>query len=582
MDMTLTDGQTVGQEGAVAGATPATAGAAPRPRQATPAGAETAPPLPRKGGQGWPGGGGQGEAMGPATGQATPATVATPAPAGPSRYVGWLLMAVTVVGMPVVGVIGFAASYSTLERFALAHGFSTTLAPWFPIGVDASIIALLAFDLVMVRRRTPWPVLRLAAHVMTLVTVLFNASDGIQDNQSVWAGITANPLWALSHAAMPGLFVLGVEGARRLLLHASRVKAGTAADRIPLHRWVLSPIRTGRLYRRMRLAAVTSYRDMVDREQALEGYRVWLTQELGGDLSKASEVQRLPMTMAPRGYTVEEALALPAKWKAEAEERARAEEERERVRAEQERQRRKQQQLQALEDDTDIKVAEHQAAVRAGQAAAGAEAAQAAAESEAAAARAAAEHRRVAAERLSLTEAKALESAEAAAARLQAAEDEASAERVRAETERVRAQKTKAAAEAAEAETRAKTQAALAERADADKAKAEADRLAAEQTAAVARYETSVLEARIQQAEDFARLGPRERSERLVARMLLAAGVTPERAEEELGAVPLTEVMAALNVGQTAAGDIRKAAVGRLLDGYRPDDFELAMDSRTA
>ncbi|QBR04497.1 hypothetical protein D7Y56_00045 (plasmid) [Streptomyces sp. S501] len=43
---------------------------------------------------------------------------------------------------------------------------------------------------------------------------------------------------------------------------------------------------------------------------------------VGGSLTKATETQLLPITMAPCGYTVEEALALPSKWKAEAQERA--------------------------------------------------------------------------------------------------------------------------------------------------------------------------------------------------------------------------------------------------------------------
>jgi hypothetical protein len=71
----------------------------------------------------------------------------------------------------------------------------------------------------------------------------------------------------------------------------------------------------------LRLAGVRSYPEMIRREQALDGYRVWLTQQLGGDLSKASEVQRLPMTLTPKGFTVEQALALPAQWEAEAAER---------------------------------------------------------------------------------------------------------------------------------------------------------------------------------------------------------------------------------------------------------------------
>ncbi|MEU3777997.1 DUF2637 domain-containing protein [Streptomyces sp. NPDC032472] len=580
MDDTLTVGQTMGQGVAVAPAAPATAGATPGPRPGAPAGPEGAPPAPRKGGQGRPGVAGQGVAVAPAAGQGAPATVATPAAAEPSRWVGWLLMAVAVVGMPLVGVIGFAASYSTLQRFALAHGYGPVLAPWFPIGVDASIIALLAFDLVMVRRRTPWPVLRFAAHVMTLFTILFNASDGIKGGKGLWEGLAADPLWALSHAAMPGLFVLGVEAARKLLVHAAHIEDGTATDRIPLHRWVLSPVRTGRLYRRMRLAAVRSYPEMVEREQALEGYRVWLTQELKGDLSEATEVQLLPMTMAPRGYTVEEALALPAKWKAEAEERDRAEAERQREEAERKRQQDKADRLRALADDADIEVATHEQAARKGSAAAAAEAARAAAEAEAAAAKAAAEHRRTAAERLAAAEAEALESAEAAAARRKAAEDAAGAERAAAEAERQKAEKLKVSAEAQKWQAEQERAAADEERAKADKAAAEADKAAAEKAAAAARYETSLIEAREQQAEDYARLQPRERNERQVARMLLAAGADPTRAtrQDQLDLVPLSAVMDAINVKQSAAGDIRRAAGLQLEGGYRPTALETALD----
>ncbi|MFG2978754.1 DUF2637 domain-containing protein [Streptomyces sp. NPDC048331] len=582
MNETLTDGHHAGQGEAMAGATPLTAGATPAPRQGTPAGPEGAPPPPRKGGQGWPGPVGQGEAVAGATGQATPATPAkeaTPAASEPSRWVGWLLMAVAVIGMPLVGGIGFAASYSTLERFALAHGFGPTLAPWFPIGVDASIIALLAFDLVMVRRRTPWPVLRFAAHAMTLLTVLLNASDGIGKG-SLWEGLAADPLWALSHAAMPGLFVLGVEAARKLLLHAARIEDGTATDRIPLHRWVLSPVRTGRLYRRMRLAAVRSYDEMVEREQALEGYRVWLTQKLDGDLSKASEIQLLPMTMAPRGYTVEKALALPAKWDREAKERKRAKAEDERLEAERVSRQEKEDRLRALEDDADVEVATYAKAARTGTAAAQAEAARAEAEAAAAAAKVAAQHRRAAAERQSAAEAEALESAEAAAARRKAAEDTQKAERAEAEAERQRAEAAKAKAEKKKWAAEEERAAAAAARAEADKAVAAADRAAAEKAAAAARYEQGLIEARAQQAEDYARLGPRERSERLVARMLLAAGVAPDRAteQEQLEAVPLSVVMEVLGVKQSAASDTRKAAAVLLEGGYLPTGLESALD----
>ncbi|WP_327267218.1 DUF2637 domain-containing protein (plasmid) [Streptomyces sp. NBC_01232] len=574
MNETLTHGQNVGQGVAVAGATPVTAGATPAPRPGAPGALEAAPPRPRKGGRGGPEPVGHPVAVAPASGQAAPATVAAPqaGTAVARRGARWLAAA-ALIGMIPVTIIGFAASYTTLAKMAEAAGFATWLAPWIPIGIDGAIIGFLALDLYLTGRRIPWPLLRFGAHAMTAATVVINAAGGTVVKAAADGATVAGPVRVLWHALMPVLFVVGVEGARRLIVHAAQLEDGTASDRVPLHRWVLSPVRTSRLYRRMRLAVVRSYPEMVEREQALEGYRVWLTQELDGDLSKATEVQLLPMTMAPRGYTVEEALALPAKWKAEAAERARAEAERERVEAERLRRQAKEDRLRELEDVSDIKVAEHEQAVRTETAAANAEAAKAEAESAAQAAKVAAEHRRRAAERQSLAEAEALESAEAAAARRKASEDKAEAERAEAEAERQRAEKEKAAAEAARQRAAAARHAEAEARAHADKQAAEQAAADAARAAGAARYETAMVEARAQQAEDYARLTPRERSERQVARMILGAGGDPE-------AVPLSTIMDVLNVKQTAAGDIRKAAVDKLDGGYRPTELETLLDAR--
>ncbi|MFD3820292.1 DUF2637 domain-containing protein [Streptomyces rubiginosohelvolus] len=573
MTETLTDTQTPATRGAMAPAAPDTAPAAPEDRQAAPGAPAAVPPAPRKGGRGRPGAADTPLSTAPATGHPAPATEATPQTALGARAVGWLLLAVAVIGMPLVGVIGFAASYSTLERFALTHGFSATLAAWFPIGIDASIVALLAMDLVMVRRRTPWPVLRLSAHAMTLATVLFNAADGLSKegpDKGLWAGLAANPLWALSHAVMPVLFVLGVEAARRLLMHTARIEDGTASDRIPLHRWALSPIRTGKLYRRMRLATVRSYEEMVEREQALAGYEVWLRHKHGGDLSRATEEERLPMTMAPRGYTVEEALALPAKWAAEQAERDRRQAERERAEAERERLRVKADRIAALTDEAEIEEAEHRVTARTGTARAQAEAATAEAEAETAAAKARAEQHRRAAERQALTEAQALESAEAAAAKRRAADDLLEAERTEAEALQLRAQNAQAAVEAQRREQQTERIAADRQAAAAKAAQDERDAVAAALDATRLRAEAARVEAAAVEAEDYARLSPRERNERRVARMLLEAaagfseGVTLE-------AVPLADIQSALGVGRTTASELRAAALTLLQNGYHPN-----------
>ncbi|WP_191878724.1 MULTISPECIES: DUF2637 domain-containing protein [Streptomycetaceae] len=495
------------------------------------------------------------------------------------RRIARLLAVAALAGMIPVTIIGFAASYSTLAAMAEAAGFAPWLAPWIPVGIDGAIIGFLALDLYLTGRRIPWPLLRFGAHAMTAATVIINASAGTVLKTAAEDTVVAGPVRMLWHALMPVLFVVGVEGARRLIVHAAQLEDGTASDRVPLHRWVLSPVRTARLYRRMRLAVVRSYPEMVEREQALEGYRVWLTQELDGDLSQASEVQLLPMTMAPRGYTVEQALALPAKWRAEAEERKRAEAERKRAEAERVRLQKKADRLAALDDDADITVAEHERATRTGRAAAEAEAARAEAEAAAAAAKAVAEHRRTAAERLAEAEAEALESERAAAARRKAAEDIAAAERADAEAEKQCAEAARATAEVERQTASAARERAAAKRADADKAAAESERAESERAAAAARYEASMIEARAQQAEDYARLSTRERSERLVARMLLVAGVTPQTAERQIDAVPLSTVMEALGVKQSAASDIRKAAAVLLEAGYRPNALETALDA---
>ncbi|MCP9946789.1 DUF2637 domain-containing protein [Streptomyces somaliensis] len=480
-----------------------------------------------------------------------------------------------LVGMVPVTVIGFAASYETLAALALTHGFSPHLAPWLPLGIDGAIIAFLALDLYLTARRIPWPLLRFAAHAMTAATVVFNASESALTGR-VWA----DPVRAAWHGVMPLLFVVGVEGARRLLVHVGRLEDGTASDAIPLHRWILAPVRTARLYRRMRLATVRSYPEMVQREQDLEGYRVWLTQELDGDLSKANEVQLLPMTMAPRGYTVAEALALPAKWRAEAAERARAQAEAERAEAEAERERAEAEQrraklarLRELEDRAELEAAEHQSTVKvaaaraqaeraAAEAAGQTEEARAQARARAEAARLRAEHTRRAAERQAQAEAELLESAEAAEARKRraeaeraaaeadraAAESRLEAERLAAEADRLEAERVKQVADKAVDAQR---------RAEADRAAAEAGRAAAE-----ARAEAARLMAAAEAAEDYARLTPRERNQRRAARLIWAAG--------SADAVPLQQIQDACRVGRTIAGELRQEAAQLLAAGYDP------------
>lgn len=456
------------------------------------------------------------------------------------------------IGGTLVGVIGFAMSYSALAKVALSWGFSQELAPWFPIGVDASIIAFLALDLYLIRKDIPWPVLRMAAHAMTGATIWFNASSQ--------GGIAADPVQAASHGVMPVLFVIGVEAARRLFIQKAQLDAGTHADRIPLHRWILSPVATPRFYRRMRLYNVTSYPDMVRRQQDLIAYEQWLKRKYDGKLDKASEDERLPMKMAAYGYTVAQALAMPDQQEREAEKRA-EEAERRRLDAQTRRElAQKKAEADRLEAEGELDAVRARVEGQTGQARAHARAQVSAAER-------AAELEEQALETALVAEARAREAeAERQAAEERKAQSAADAEA--AELERIAAQKRKeaaeadkvAAAEAVAVETRAVAEAREAA-AEADRRAAETERVAAEtrrtaaeadakaveekareeaaaeasersrlaaaeaqRAAAEAREAAAEIEARAVEIEDAARMSPRQRAVRKVARMILAAG----------------------------------------------------------
>ncbi|AXI91247.1 hypothetical protein SAM9427_36360 (plasmid) [Streptomyces sp. ETH9427] len=515
------------------------------------------------------------------------------------------LSLVAAFGGTLVGVIGFAMSYSTLAKVALSWGFSEELAPWFPVGVDASIIAFLALDLYLIRKGTPWPLLRMAAHAMTGATIWFNASSQ--------GHIGTDPVQAASHGVMPILFVIGVEAARRLIIQKARLEAGTVTDRIPLHRWILSPIATPRFYRRMRLHNVTSYPEMIRRQQELIGYEQWLKRKYDGDLSKATEDELLPMKMAPHGYTVAQALAMPEQQERAAE--ARAEEaERRRLEAETRRElARKKAEADRLEADGELEAVrarvEGQTAQARAHARAQASAAERAAELEEAALetaliaearareaeaqrkeaeereamaaadvraaeleRQAAEKRKAAAEadRVAAAEDQAIETAEIAEARQRAAE----ADRVAAETERAAAEARRRVAEAdrltAEESERRAT-------ADANAQAARKREAETEYAAAERRLAAAELEQRAAEIEDVAKLTPRERAVRKVARMAFAAGAVfvgldADGMHRELcRVVSIADVQREFNVSSTdTASKYRQEAVALIVGGYRP------------
>ncbi|MFJ4787599.1 DUF2637 domain-containing protein [Streptomyces sp. NPDC088794] len=554
-----------------------------------------------------------------------------------------------VLGGLVLATIGFTGSYRALVRLGQAHHFGE-FAQVFPIGVDVGIVVLYALDLVLTHRRIRWPLLRLTAHGFTVATITFNAASGGQS-------LSDDPIGVGMHAVIPVMFVMSVEAARRVIVQVTRaeaVAAGEARDSIPLERWLLNPIGSFLLFRRMSLLGINSYLEAVDMRRDQLIYRAALDRaypkgkEYPRGWKSAPMEARLPMIMAPYGLTVDEALAIPEQARA-------AEAQREREALEQAGHEALDAELRAadaeilrLEKEAEVVEARERLDARKS-------VASVASRSAYAKANAVAE----AEERVAVQEAEALESATAAAALLQASEDRrtaaaaiAEADRLEAQAaadrratalaeqdaatalaetkrlERVAAQRDQEAAEAREAALETRTRALeteqtltaeqrqaanraaensrrLEEAAEAEKRAAEtraaaavtdaralemeeanasarrrtaqineetaaaerraADELEAAETrrlsAAEARRRAAETETRALEAEDLARLSPRERDARRVARMILTNGGDPETVE-------LAVIAGALGVSVSTASDRRREAADLIAGGY--------------
>ncbi|MGW6605156.1 DUF2637 domain-containing protein [Streptomyces sp. NPDC055036] len=188
-----------------------------------------------------------------------------------------VLIGVVTIGAVVIASIGFAGSYSAVRALAVKKGFGD-FAYWFPIGIDAGIIVLLALDLLLTWMRIPFPMLRQSAWLLTAATIAFNGAAAWPD-----------PLGVGMHAVIPMLFVVSVEAARHAVGRIADVTADKHMDGVRLSRWLLSPGPTFLLWRRMKLWELRSYEQVIKLEQDRHVYRTWLESEFGKDWKKGGD-----------------------------------------------------------------------------------------------------------------------------------------------------------------------------------------------------------------------------------------------------------------------------------------------------
>ncbi|WP_277816109.1 DUF2637 domain-containing protein [Streptomyces rimosus] len=439
----------------------------------------------------------------------------------------------------------------------------------FAVGVDVGIMVMIAVDLLMAWLKRPISWIRYPVWLLTGATVVLNAASGAPRGRA-WALL--DYVAAGAHGVVPILFITVVELGRTSI---DRIVRPDQAERdsIPWLRWALAPVATARIFRRMRLWGVTSYPEMIRRDQDLIAYEQWLKRKYDGDISRADEDELLPMTMAPYGYTVAQALAMPEQQEQAAQER---EEEAERRR---------------LDAQTRSEVAQAAAEAERLRAKGTVEAVRAEVDGQTGQARAHARAQVSAAERAAELEQQALDNAVVVEARAREAEAQrkealerkatAAADLEKAELERKAAEQRKAAAEAdkvaaaeagaietqriaqaRKAAAEADLEAAELERQAAQKRKeaAEADRVAAAEAQAIETQ--AIAEAREAAAEADRRAAETEKAAAETRRA--AAEADRKKAEEErLGKVALADAARAEKEAaeaEWAAAETRRAA----------------------
>lgn len=213
-----------------------------------------------------------------------------------------ILIGVVVAGAVVIAGIGFAGSYAAVRTLALQKGFGS-FSLVFPIGIDAGICVLLALDLLLTWLRIPFPLLRQTAWLLTAATIAFNGAASWPD-----------PLGVGMHAVIPILFVVTVEAARHAVGRIADITADRHMEGVRITRWLLSPIPTFKLWRRMKLWELRSYEQAVGMEQDRLIYQARLQARYGRNWRRKAPVEALmPLKLArigvPLAQTAPEGLA---------------------------------------------------------------------------------------------------------------------------------------------------------------------------------------------------------------------------------------------------------------------------------
>ncbi|MEV3911021.1 DUF2637 domain-containing protein [Streptomyces canus] len=174
------------------------------------------------------------------------------------------LGALTAAG---VGALGLIASFDAVSSAAARWGFGE---PWMlPVGIDVAIPVFTVANLLLIRMDMALAWVRFVPWALTLVTCGLNVAAG----HSPWAKV--------AHGTMPLLWVVFSEiGAH---VYAVRIGAATGRrmEKVRFSRWMLAPLSTFALWRRMTLWEITSYSEALKRERERQLARARLRESHG-------------------------------------------------------------------------------------------------------------------------------------------------------------------------------------------------------------------------------------------------------------------------------------------------------------
>jgi hypothetical protein len=179
-----------------------------------------------------------------------------------------VLVVAIVLAAATVSTLGLLSSYTALETKATGWGWEW---PWLlPVGIDVAIPAFTGANLILIRMGMELRWIRWVPRALTAVTVYLN-----------WQA-SHTPGGRIGHAALTLLWVIFSEIASHV--YATRIGAVTGKKRMETvrrSRWILAPIPTARLRRRMVLWEITSYDEALTRLQEETWLRARLREEHG-------------------------------------------------------------------------------------------------------------------------------------------------------------------------------------------------------------------------------------------------------------------------------------------------------------